>query len=224
MEILLEKLSETPVRSVSDVLKSDMPTVGDIYRMYGDGVAASVIALEIESLVKFINVGKTMNAEQQLMTAKAIVVDYPTLTIADIKLFFQRLRKGEYGKMYDRIDGQIIIQSLGQYFSDRCDIVGEITENEHHRAKKTVYNQQYHPDVLSAIKKAMGEKAIGKPKPIAQKTEDIGQRWIRQFNNLHRKYGLDTGIRMIKIGDSVFDITSFMNRKALNYENINKNR
>lgn len=218
---MLEKLSETPVRSVSDVLKSGMPTIGELTRSYGDGVSASVIALEIESLVKFVNVGKTMNAAQQLETARAIVLDFPSLSIADFKLFFQRLKSGVYGKMYDRVDGQIIIEALLRYSDERMEVAGDLTANQHYRAKKEEYNQPYHPDVVTAIRAAY-EKAVAKKADKVRvetvKKPDIGQRWIRQFNNLYEKYGTGSGIRLVKIGEKVFDIPSFLNQKALNHE------
>lgn len=222
LETKLEQFSQLRVKSVADVISSNTPSLGLVCREKGEAVSVSIVTLEIESLIVFVNVGKTMNDEQQIITSKTIVFDYPYLTLADLKLFFQRLKKGVYGKMYDRIDGQIILQALDQYVSDRSEIIGELSENSHYRAKKNEYNQPYHPDVVAAIKKAIGEKKPVNDGKLSQSKPDIGQRWIRQFNNLHRKYGIETGIRMIRIGNQVFDVTSFLNQKALNYEKMDR--
>ncbi len=225
LEVILDKLSKTPVRSVADVLASGMPTVGEITKVYGDAVSASVVAIEIESLVRFVNVGKTMNAEQQIETAKTIVFNYPFLSLPDFKLFFQRLKTGVYGKMYDRLDGQVILEALARYSDERMGVAGEMTANQHYRAKKTGgYTQPYHTSLVQAMKDAVGERKIGKVNEPTAKPFDIGQRWIRQFNNLHLRYGLNTGVLMIQIDGENFDITSFLNRKASNYEKMDKNK
>lgn len=216
------KYSTMPVKSVHDVVRSGLPSIASVSRSFGIEVAQSVLTLAVSDLIKSLNVGKTMDVDQKAQAVTMILDSCPYMTLGDIKLFFYRFKRGDFGKQYDRLDVQTIMQALDQYFSEKSEIVGELTANAHYRAKKTEYNQPYHPDVVAAIKKAIGDKKPVYEGTPVQSKPDIGQRWICQFNNLHRKYGIETGIRMIRIGNQVFDVTSFLNQKALNYEKMDR--
>ncbi|WP_257657672.1 hypothetical protein [Parapedobacter lycopersici] len=199
-----------------------MPSVAEVSKVYGIEVAQSVVTLAVSDLIKSINVGKTMDVSQKAQAVSMLIECHPYMTLADVKFFSFRFKRGDFGKQYDRLDTQVIMQAAEQYFSEKSEVVGEMSANTHYRAKKTEYNQPYHPSVVDAIKRAVGEKKVGEVKPVEEKKLDIGQVWIRQFNNLHRKYGIETGIRMIQIGSEKFDITGFLNRKASNYEKMDR--
>lgn len=227
---MLEKYSQLVVRSINDVHMLSTPTLNSISNTYSHEEAAAIAVMEVAGLVNFINVGKTMDRDQVVESSKFIVSEYGFLTIADFKLFFAKFKKGHYGKQYDRLDGQVIIQALDQYISDRSEVIGELTAKDYYRHEKEIRNnpskryegldEKFIAIVSSAVKDMTKPKTI-QPAPEPNK-DDIGQKWIRQFNNLHRKYGIQSGIRMIKIGRTVLDITDFLNRKALNYEKMDK--
>lgn len=94
----------------------------------------------IVDLVKFLNVGKTMNAEQVSNTSQILLNDYGYLQVEDFKLFFNNAKKGLYGQTYDRIDGQVIIGWLNNYVNERTNAADEISYNDHLRAKSDVDN------------------------------------------------------------------------------------
>lgn len=67
------------------------------------------------------NLGKNMNPEQMNETAYMIMDEYPFLTLADINLVFKRAKMGEYGNLYDRLDGSIIMGWFKTYFTHRLE-------------------------------------------------------------------------------------------------------
>lgn len=73
----------------------------------------------------FINVGKAMTDEQTFETAMLVVQEFPNLNIADINLIFKNAKMGRYGKQYDRLDGQLILQWFELYFDERCEEAAE---------------------------------------------------------------------------------------------------
>ena len=80
----------------------------------------------LNDLLDFFSVGKTMGAVQVAQTADLIIEEYYFLKPDDFKLCFSRAKKGLYGKVYDRIDGQVIFDWLNTYEKER----GVIAESE----------------------------------------------------------------------------------------------
>ena len=81
-----------------------------------------------------------MNAEQVAQTAEIILYDYAYLKVEDFKLCFSKAKKGLYGKTYDRIDGQVILDFLNTYVEERIREADNQSYNDHLRAKRDVDN------------------------------------------------------------------------------------
>jgi hypothetical protein len=110
------------VRTYDDCLASVTPSIAGIRRQLGKVGEASVRALLniiIIDLVNFLNVGKSMNNEQVIQTVDLILQDYWMLKPDDFKLCFNNVKKGVYGKVYDRVDGMLILEWLAAYTDGR---------------------------------------------------------------------------------------------------------
>mgnify|MGYP000522076099 CR=1 FL=1 len=105
----------------------------------------------LNDLVDFFSVGKSMGAVQVAQTVDLIIDEYYFLKPDDFKLCFNRAKKGLYGKVYDRIDGQVILEWLGLYVKERNSAAEDISVNgskswdipEGDRTSKTL-EQAYH--------------------------------------------------------------------------------
>lgn len=91
-----------------------------IYKEFGETHLRGFMVKIINDLVDFFNVGKTMGAIQVAQTADLVIEEYYFFKPDDFKLCFTRVKKGLYGKIYDRIDGQMILEWLHQYKQERC--------------------------------------------------------------------------------------------------------
>ncbi|WP_455786988.1 DUF6633 family protein [Parabacteroides goldsteinii] len=89
----------------------------------------------IIDVVMFFNVGKIMNDNQAAQTADLIIEEYYFLKPDDFKLCFTRAKKGYYGKVFDRIDGQVIFEWLNQYTNDRMTTASDTSIQEAERFK-----------------------------------------------------------------------------------------
>lgn len=127
-------------RNIQEVLNTPSCTLGHFQRAESPVKARALIAHMIIDLVKFLNVGKTMNAEQVAQTAEIILYDYAYLKVEDFKLCFSKAKKGLYGKTYDRIDGQVILDFLNTYVEERIREADNQSYNDHLRAKRDVDN------------------------------------------------------------------------------------
>jgi hypothetical protein len=84
----------------------------------------SALTALITDLALFLNVGKQMNIAQIMETVELVKTEYYFLNLADLQLCFKNIKKGKYGQLYDRLDGQIIMNFIQQYSDERI-FVGE---------------------------------------------------------------------------------------------------
>ena len=89
----------------------------------------------LNDLLDFFNVGKNMGAIQVASTADLIIEEFYFLKPDDFKLCFNRAKKGYYGKVYDRIDGQVILEWLSTYTNDRMTTASDTSIQEAERFK-----------------------------------------------------------------------------------------
>ena len=127
-------LQRLAIRSEADAITSELPALAQIRRELGDDGDIAVKAIMtklLQDLVSFFNVGKTMNDQQCAETVRLVLSEYYYLNLADMKLCFDRLKAGRYGKSYDRIDGQIILMALDEYTRGRLEAAALLSQEQH---------------------------------------------------------------------------------------------
>jgi len=97
-----------------------MPSISKINKKFGEDFTQAYIEGWIVNLRDFINIGKKMSDSQTQETAMMILDEFYNVTIADINLIFKRAKLGQYGQIYDRLDGQVILSWFDKYFQERC--------------------------------------------------------------------------------------------------------
>lgn len=93
----------------------------------------------------------TMDKFQVADTINLIIDEYPHYTMYDFKLFFKRAKLGDYGEIYGRIDGQVILSWLRKYdiWRDTAAMDTSIKESEKYKelgkkpAAKGMFYQEY---------------------------------------------------------------------------------
>lgn len=121
-----------PCTTALACLESKAPTIADIRNSFGHDYIQAYVEMWIVNLRMFFNVGKAMTDEQTYMTAELIVDSFYNLNIADINLVFKNAKLGKYGKIYDRLDGNIILEWFQRYFDERCEAAAERSIREAH--------------------------------------------------------------------------------------------
>lgn len=138
-------------KTVNDVFQSPSCSIAVMNKNFGETKLRAFMAKIIIDVVMFFNVGKIMNDNQAAQTADLIIEEYYFLKPDDFKLCFNRAKKGLYGKVYDRIDGAVILEWLGRYEKERGSIAMDDSINnskswdipEGDRTSKTL-EQAYH--------------------------------------------------------------------------------
>lgn len=106
-------------KGYTDVFSSGEPTLGTVERKAGQYKARAALIIMMGEVLRYFNVTETMNDVQVAATVDFILEDYYFLQIDDIKLCFRNAMKGYYGKVYNRLDGQIILSWLHAYADER---------------------------------------------------------------------------------------------------------
>lgn len=211
------------IRTPDNAVKSGFPSIARLKSLYSDVEVKALLVDQIADLVEFVNVGKTMNAKQVAETVNLVQQYFPHLNLADLKVFFERMKIGRYGKFYDRLDGQLILEKLDEYNGERMDAIEAINYDQHKRdIKNNPIGQGYHPNVIDVMKMAVGTKtwkSDPEPKQIPVDTSPV-QRWMKQFDNLYKKFGTQvSGVRFLVFGPKRYALETFLDRKFINHEN-----
>lgn len=177
-----------------------------------------------------------MNVSQISQTADLILQYFPHLNLADLKVFFEKMKIGHFGKFYDSVDGQLILSKMEEYNQERMNTVESINLEAHRRIKKYGYDPEAKrteaeekaekdrsdlPRLIEIMKNALGPKNIAPAEKKSNSAKDIIQRWIRQFDNLYNsKYGQEISrMRFLVFGSKRYSLETFIERKFQNLDN-----
>ena len=103
-----------------------------LVKEFGVDDVNALLVLILTDLANFFNIGKNMNAEQIKQTVRIICEEYDYLVIPEDFIFcFNKAKKGFYGKIYDRLDGNIILEWLREYSQERASAFENYNQNRH---------------------------------------------------------------------------------------------
>jgi hypothetical protein len=110
------------------------------------------LQLMILEIVKFHKTTELMTPAQIFETAFMVMDTFKGLTLEDVALCFYQAKRGQFGEIYNRIDGAVILNWLHGY-QDRMRAVGMERELQRHlQSKGTMYKEggQYRVSDLKA--------------------------------------------------------------------------
>ena len=90
------------------LLGKDTIQMSSLRKMIGDANLAKLIIILIEDLVNFFNVQRPMNEDQITDLAFDLMNAMRYHRFEEIVAFFEGIKKGKYGKVYERLDASII--------------------------------------------------------------------------------------------------------------------
>ena len=101
------------------VQRDDIPTLADVNRVHGNIASISIIAEHLISVVRFAGVDLTQDQAKE--TSLVILSGYYYLNLAELALFFHRLKCGELGQVVygKKINNQAIMCALHDFAAER---------------------------------------------------------------------------------------------------------
>ncbi len=143
-------------RRVEDVLVSPEPAIGTIIKECGETKARAAVVYLLADALEFFNASETMSDIQVAMTVDLIIEEYPYFKTDDIKLCFKNAMKQKYGKIYNRIDGSIVIGWFREYNKERCAVADKqsFDESRVHKAREAKPTEGlFYSDYLDELKR-----------------------------------------------------------------------
>ena len=98
---------------------------------------------------QYFNLQQPMNAQQLALTAELMLEDYYYLRVDELQVCFRMAMKGEFGPVYNRIDGQIFFEWIRKFMTKRQAISERINLDK--QSTNNIYEMFQHRQVLEAI-------------------------------------------------------------------------
>lgn len=198
---LIESWNQVRVSTFTEAVKSTSPVLKELVSEHGEIMVKAILTKKIAGIVKFFNVGKSMNDIQIADTISLILEHYPRLKPEDIELCFKKAKSGQYGQLYDRLDGQVILGWIFAYTQAKSEFVEHnnfIIHKENkllNEAPSTTEGKKAGFELLKKsyvepVKKGENKKLHDRSKDYTKKTIEAPSReinWLNQFDSTHLK-------------------------------------
>lgn len=98
--------------------------------------AEAWLELQLENLSQFVGCSNKLGEAQRMELAAIIFDTYPYYKLTEFMLFFQRFKRGRYGRFYGAVDPMIILQALDEFDNERNRVYVEKEEEERQKHKE----------------------------------------------------------------------------------------
>lgn len=160
-------------KNIQEVFVMKTPTIATIRKYKDEFRALVLIADMITEASEFFNVGKNMNDTQVQMTAQLIIRDFYFLTVADLRLCFLNAYSNKYGKLFDRLDGAVILEWLNKYTEDRLQEAQKRSQKLSDGSKDVSFAEQNRIELSQIIDKISVKTNLNKTNPVKKKPETL---------------------------------------------------
>lgn len=111
-----------PVMDDYEAIMGGSPTLAVMNSTFGEGTAQVIIASKLSRLNQYTNVKMKITPAQADAMATSIVADPDLCGIKGdvLAMFFERLKTGKYGELYNIVDAVSITAKLRQFYRE-CD-------------------------------------------------------------------------------------------------------
>lgn len=210
-------MQESKPTTIQHVFGSKLGSIRRMLKVYSETEVKAIIVYLITDLLKSFNYSRTMNVDQVGRLTNMIISCYPDYMPEDFKRCFEGMKRGKYGKFFEGMDENKILDAIEVYGIERDNEIIELRKNEsnEHKIQSKEVGEVFLPVLKKIVEKYDVEKN-GDPKPIRQRTpaEKKANEWMAQFDKLHHKKPITKGgIRFIKRYGKVMELSEFLDYK-----------
>jgi hypothetical protein len=141
------------------------PALSEIRKAKGEQAALGVLVALMDECQQYFNLQQPMNPQQLMLTAELIMEEYYYLRVEEFRICFRMAMKGEYGPVYNRIDGQIFFEWIRKYFSKRDAVTTRMVKDQ--QSNNNIYEMFQHPQIMDAMQQA-ADKLKMKEEPVRE--------------------------------------------------------
>lgn len=138
MEIKKYKKPDAIARIQEQVV--NIKTAYDLVRIDEPGIVSEVNkAVVIQMLIDlnvFAGVARKMNEAQIADTVNMLLDEFPSLSLQEYQVFFNRIKSGKFGQLYDSLDGIKIMVFMGVFYKEVNNAYHDFKEESHEQLKR----------------------------------------------------------------------------------------
>jgi len=150
--------SNTEVALQQILTSKTSPALSEIRRHKGEQAALSVLIAMMDECQQYFNLQQPMTPQQLMLTAELIMEEYYYLRVEEFKICFRMAMKGEFGPVYNRIDGQVFFEWIRKFFSKRDAVTTRMVKDQ--QSSNNLYEMFQHPQVMEAMQQAADKLSI----------------------------------------------------------------
>lgn len=200
------------------------PSLIAIKKELGPVVAAGLIVEELIRLQDFFVLTVKMNPAQIQETAEIILERFYFLRMDEIKLCFKNAKAGDYGELYNRLDGAVVMGWLNKYDDQRTAVV--VKANKEMQVSN-IYEIWEHPQLREAVHKVadhlrikeVDKVVVAAAEPRPQNAASLfAQQVAEEFETLYRDNPNIGTPRMVFYKDAWRDQSDFYDLRFIEHD------
>ena len=138
--------------TIENAVSNIVPSIA-VFRKYNDESAAlGVISKMVFWTLRMLNVQKSQDDFQIMMTSKMILSDYYFLKLSEIKYCFVRGIHGDFGQLYAKVDAMDLLKWLKEYCEQRSVYLIQENQKESQNQKELLKSANYNPAMFKMLK------------------------------------------------------------------------
>jgi len=95
--------------------RSTEPKICELMQTNGLKATVAELVLYIHDLISYYNIDNTLRADQVTNLAIQLIEEYENYRMVDFAICFNNAKKSKYGKVFNRLDGAVIMEFMRQY-------------------------------------------------------------------------------------------------------------
>jgi hypothetical protein len=159
----LENSTEVKLHEI--LVAKTSPTFAELRKNKSQQATIAVMVAMMDSCQQYFNLQQPMNAQQLALTAELMLEDYYYLRVDELQVCFRMAMKGEFGPVYNRIDGQVFFEWLKKFMGKRQSVSERI--NHEKQSNNNIYEMFQHPQIMDAMQQAADKLSI-KEEPVRE--------------------------------------------------------
>lgn len=188
---LSSSANSTEVKLHEILATKTSPTLAEIRKDKSQQATVNIMVAMMDACQQYFNLQQPMHAQQLALTAELILEDYYYLRVDELQVCFRMAMKGEFGPLYNRIDGQVFFEWIKKFMSKRQAISERINiDKQSNNNIYDIFTHQQMADALNDVVAKMESKkwhdanAQPEPNPKREQPSQLEVALMREYDAL----------------------------------------
>jgi hypothetical protein len=139
------------------------PALSELKKNKGEQIAIGVLVSLMDECQQYFNLQQPMKPQQLMLTAELIIEKYYYLRVEELRICFRMAMMGEFGTVYNRIDGQIFFEWILKFLPTRQNVTDQMKQQQ--QTNNNIYDIFAHPQMEEALQQ-VSDKLLIKQVPV----------------------------------------------------------